>query len=232
MHLASRQILAEPEGGAGEAQALPDHAILHRAMALLALVVFVLPTLVTALAVWWSIGKPLLFRQVRSGLGGRTFTIVKFRTMHDTRDETGRLLPDEARTTGLTRLIRSLRIDEIPQLFAVLSGNLALVGPRPLLPVTIESFGPLGKLRGAVRPGITGWAQVSGNTLLSNEQKLALDVWYVDHRSRLLDAQILIETVGTVFMGERVRDARLKQAVAYVATRTMPAERQQQRVPA
>ena len=107
--------------------------------------------------------------------------------MHDARDETGCLLPDEARTTRATRLMRKLRVDEIPQLLAVLFGELALVGPRPLLPATVNSFGALGRIRGSVRPGVTGWAQVSGNTLLSNDEKLALDIWYIDHRSLSLD---------------------------------------------
>jgi lipopolysaccharide/colanic/teichoic acid biosynthesis glycosyltransferase len=199
-----------PAAGAGVAE---------RCVALLALAVAAVPALLTALLVWAALGRPLLFRQVRSGQGRRPFTLVKFRTMGDQRDAAGVLLPDAQRETALTRLIRRLRLDEIPQLLAIVSGEMRFVGPRPLRPETIEGFGALGEVRGYLPPGLTGWAQVNGNTRLSNAEKLALDVWYVDHRSAGLDARILLLTVVTLATGERVRPDAVAQAEAHLAAR-------------
>ncbi|QIG47853.1 sugar transferase [Nordella sp. HKS 07] len=189
-------------------------------VALVALLLAALPAALTAILVWSSLGRPLLFRQLRSGLGGRPFTVVKFRTMHEARDASGQLLPDSARETSLTRLIRRLRLDEIPQLMSILDGNMSFVGPRPLLPTTIAAFGGLGQVRGSVRPGLTGWAQVNGNTCLTDKEKLALDLWYVDNRSVLLDLRILLLTVSVIVRGERVCDASLRTARAHLAARS------------
>ena len=139
--------------------------------------------------------------------------------MTDARDAGGRLLPDDLRQTRLTRLIRRLRFDELPQLWLVLRGQMALVGPRPLLPATVAEFGALGRLRNSVAPGVTGWAQVNGNTRLSNGEKLALDLWYVGHRSPGLDLRVMAETVLVPLRGEIRDPARLRDATEWVQAR-------------
>ncbi len=189
------------------------------AVAALALVLAALPLAVTALVVWAVLGRPLLFVQARAGLNARPFNIRKFRTMHESRDAAGTLLADELRLTPVTRLLRRMRLDELPQLWSILRGDMAFVGPRPLLPSTIQGFGELGGLRCAVRPGLTGWAQVSGNAQLSDAQKLALDIWYVDHQSRTLDFRILLETVAILLRGERIEPDRVAQAEAHLRAR-------------
>ena len=185
-----------------------------------ALLLVALPAALTAALIYFSLGRPLLFRQVRSGLAGRPFTVVKFRTMHDLRDAEGQLLPDNRRETRVTRFIRRLRLDEIPQLLAILNGDMSFVGPRPLKPDTVVAFGTLGHVRNSVRPGLTGWAQVNGNTCLTDLEKLALDIWYVDHRSRSLDARILMLTAAVMLRGERINAKELRSAQAHLAMRS------------
>lgn len=184
-----------------------------------ALVLAAIPMALIALTVWLSLGEPLFFAQRRAGLHGRPFTIQKFRTMHDRRDATGSLLPDRLRETPVTRLLRRMRLDELPQLLAIVRGEMAFVGPRPLLPSTIEALGELGRVRSKVRPGLTGWAQVNGNTRLTDAQKLALDIWYIDHRSPALDLGILLRTAVTIIRGERIEERRLAEAETYLASR-------------
>ena len=169
------------------------------------------------------IGSPVFFRQVRAGRGARPFTILKFRTMTDDRGPDGRLLPDHLRQIPLSRLVRRLRLDELPQLLLILRGDMALVGPRPLLPETIAGFGEAGRRRCLVPPGLTGWAQVSGNTRLDDSQKLALDLWYVDHRSTLLDLRILVETIAVALRGEHPHPERLSVAQQWLAAQGVPA---------
>lgn len=179
---------------------------------------------ITWLIVLAQLGRPVLFKQTRAGLGGIPIRLEKFRTMTDARDCAGNLLPDEERETPVTRLIRRLRADELPQLLAILSGKMALVGPRPLLPETIAGFGSAGQLRGTVKPGLTGWAQVSGNTALAPGEKLQLDLWYVAHRSTRLDLRILAETAGVALFGERRRPDRLASAASWLSAH--PAEKE------
>lgn len=168
-----------------------------------------------------QMGRPLMFRQARVGQGGRRITVAKLRTMTDGRDAAGQLLPDAMRQTRLTALVRRLRLDELPQLDMILRGDMALVGPRPLLARTLAGFGMAAAMqRCAVRPGLTGWAQVSGNTRLSEPEKLALDLWYVAHRSTALDLRILIQTVGVALGGERRHEARVRQALDWLAGRS------------
>ncbi|MEM5545021.1 sugar transferase [Sulfitobacter sp. AS92] len=158
-----------------------------------------------------KLGSPVFFVQKRTGKSGRCLRVVKLRTMHKQPDD-GPLLLDVERVTPATDLLRRLRLDELPQLIAVLRGDLALVGPRPLLRHTVEAFGVKGEQRCKVRPGITGWSQVSGNTRLSNDEKLQLDLWYVANRSAALDFRILAETVSVALLGERRRPERLVAA--------------------
>ena len=196
---------------------------MHRALDfLLASILFVMSIpvqMLVAAILRWRLGSPVMFRQTRAGKDGRIIVLSKFRTMTDARDAAGTLLPDELRQTRLTRLIRRLRLDELPQLLDVLRGHMSLVGPRPLLPVTVAGFGSLGELRNSVRPGLTGWAQVSGNTRLSDEEKLALDLWYVTHRSLALDLRILAETVLVPIRGEVRVEPRLRSAQRWQSMR-------------
>lgn len=175
-----------------------------------ALLILLAPLLaVIALLVRLSMGRPVLFRQQRSGRGGRTFTLTKFRSMRDASDVAGNPLPDEQRVTSLGRLLRRSRLDELPGLWNVVTGDLAFVGPRPLLPQTIAGLGGAGAERGKVKPGLTGWAQVNGNTLLTLPEKVDLDLWYVAHANWRLDLSILRLTVWVMIVGERRRSRPL-----------------------
>lgn len=176
---------------------------LQSVVALIALALLWPVMLVVAGFVASSLGRPVLFRQMRSGRSGVPFRMIKFRTMRELRDDKGALLPDELRTTGVGRFLRRSRLDELPELVNVIAGDMNLVGPRPLLPETIAEMGECGVLRGAVRPGLTGLAQVSGNTLLARDEKLALDTWYVRNRSWWLDWSIVLRTLAVVIAGER-----------------------------
>jgi lipopolysaccharide/colanic/teichoic acid biosynthesis glycosyltransferase len=158
----------------------------------------------TALAVRLSIGSPVLFRQTRPGLHGRPFTLLKFRTMRDAQDSHGNPLPDEARLTHLGAFLRSTSLDELPELWNVLRGEMSLVGPRPLLMEYLPLYTPEQARRHEVRPGITGWAQVNGRNAISWEEKFRLDVWYVDHRTLRLDLKILLLTLKQVFRREGI----------------------------
>jgi lipopolysaccharide/colanic/teichoic acid biosynthesis glycosyltransferase len=192
---------------------------LEIAICLMTSIVAIPLLMLTWLIVLLHLGAPAFFVQLRSGKGGTPIWLVKFRTMTDARDAAGNLLPDKQRATRITTALRRLRFDELPQLFSIIAGRMALVGPRPLLPETIAGFGEAGRLRGQVRPGLTGWAQVSGNTTLSDDEKLKLDLWYVSHRSTQLDLRILAETVGVVLLGEQRRPERLTAAAAWLAIR-------------
>ncbi|WP_226637313.1 sugar transferase [Novosphingobium profundi] len=158
---------------------------------------------VLGLGVALSMGRPILFRQERSGLHQTRFTLFKLRSMRSAFDATGAPLPDEARVTGLGKFLRRSRLDELPGLWNVVRGDMAFVGPRPLLPETIAQLGERGHQRARVRPGLTGWSQVNGNTLLSLDEKVALDMCYIDNASPRLDMQILLRTFWVMLGGER-----------------------------
>jgi lipopolysaccharide/colanic/teichoic acid biosynthesis glycosyltransferase len=160
-----------------------------------------------ALMVRAKLGSPVLFRQVRPGLGGRPFTIYKFRTMTDARGADGKLLADGERLTRFGRFLRAASLDELPELFNVLKGDMSLVGPRPLLTEYLERYTPQQARRHEVKPGITGWAQVNGRNALSWEEKFAMDVWYVDHRSLGLDVKIILRTIGKVLARDGISAA-------------------------
>jgi sugar transferase EpsL len=163
-----------------------------------------LPLLITALAVRLTMGSPALFRQTRPGYRGRLFDLLKFRTMTDAVDERGKALPDELRLTRTGRFLRRTSLDELPQLWNVLRGEMSLVGPRPLLIEYLPLYTAEQARRHDVRPGITGWAQVNGRNDQSWEERFRLDVWYVDHRSFWLDLKILWLTILRVLRAEGV----------------------------
>ena len=168
-------------------------------LSFVALVAFSPLLLVLAILVRLLLGSPVLFRQTRPGLGGRPFRLIKFRTMTDGTDIDGVLLPDSERLTAFGRMLRATSLDELPELWNVLKGDMSLVGPRPLLMEYLDLYTAEQARRHEVRPGITGWAQVNGRNALSWEDKFALDVWYVENRSNLLDMKILWMTAWRVF---------------------------------
>ena len=158
----------------------------------------------SVLAVRATMGKPAIFRQERPGKGGAIFRVFKLRTMRDAKDASGRLLPDEERLTPLGRFLRASSLDELPQLWNVLRGDMSLVGPRPLLVQYLRRYTKEQARRHDVLPGITGWAQVSGRNALSWDQKFKHDVWYVDHWSLGLDLRILAKTALSVLRREGI----------------------------
>ena len=162
------------------------------------LLVLSLPLLLVALLVRLRIGRPILFRQPRIGKDGRQFELVKFRTMTEAKDPSGRLLPDGERLTTIGAMLRGCSLDELPQLWNVLRGDMSLVGPRPLLVEYLDRYSPEQSRRHEVLPGITGWVQINGRNALGWEEKFALDIWYVDHWSLWLDLRILFMTVWRV----------------------------------
>lgn len=168
------------------------------------LLVFSIPIIITALLIYFRMGSPVIFKQKRPGLHGNPFFIYKFRTMTNETDSEGNLLPNEQRITRIGKLLRKLSLDELPQLFNVLKGDISLVGPRPLLMEYLPLYNKEQARRHEVRPGITGWAQVNGRNNISWEDRFKFDVWYVDNQSFLLDFKILLLTVLKVFKREDI----------------------------
>ncbi|MDY7116723.1 sugar transferase [Halomonas sp. SSL-5] len=160
--------------------------------------------LVVAILVHRKLGSPVLFRQIRPGQHGKPFEMIKFRTMRDAFDENGKPLPDTERITPFGRFLRSTSLDELPELWNVLKGDMSLVGPRPLLMEYLPLYSPEQYRRHEVRPGVTGWAQVNGRNALSWEEKFKLDVWYVDNQTLWLDLKILWLTVKKVVVREGI----------------------------
>jgi lipopolysaccharide/colanic/teichoic acid biosynthesis glycosyltransferase len=168
------------------------------------LLILAVPLALLAWQVRRKLGSPVLFTQVRPGLHGKPFRMVKFRTMTDERGPDGALLPDAQRLTPFGRFLRASSLDELPELWNVLKGEMSLVGPRPLLMEYLPLYTPEQARRHAARPGITGWAQVNGRNAISWADKFALDVWYVDHRSLWLDVKILWRTVRKVLVRDGI----------------------------
>ena len=156
------------------------------------------------IAVRVKLGSPAIFRQRRPGLKGRIFTIYKFRSMNDARDEAGGLQPDELRLTAFGAFLRSLSLDELPELFNILKGDMSFVGPRPLLVRYLDRYTERQARRHEVKPGLTGWAQVNGRNAVRWEEKFELDVWYVDNRTIWLDIKIMCMTFVKVFRREGI----------------------------
>lgn len=159
---------------------------------------------VVGLSVFLTIGRPVLFRQFRPGLHGMPFLMLKFRTMRDEHDASGQPLSDASRMTDFGKWLRSTSLDELPELWNVLKGDMSLVGPRPLLMEYLELYNMDQRRRLDVRPGITGWAQVKGRNAISWEERFKLDIWYVDRRSFALDLRILAMTVVRVLKREGI----------------------------
>lgn len=178
--------------------------IIDLTSAAMALLLLSVPLLFLMWQIHRKLGSPIFFHQTRPGLRGRPFKMVKFRTMTDARGPEGRFLPDADRLTSFGRFLRASSLDELPELWNVLKGDMSLVGPRPLLMEYLPLYSPEQARRHEVRPGITGWAQVNGRNALSWGDKFKLDVWYVDHRSLWLDIKILWLTVRKVLVREGI----------------------------
>lgn len=178
--------------------------LLDLALAVLASLLLLPLTLVLTILIACKLGRPILFTQVRPGLGGKPFRIYKFRTMTNETDETGQLLPDEVRLTPFGLFLRKYSLDELPQLLNVIRGEISLVGPRPLLMEYLPLYNKRQARRHEVKPGITGWAQVNGRNAVTWEQKFELDVWYVENHTFWLDLKILLLTVYKLFDRQEV----------------------------
>ncbi len=163
--------------------------------------------LILSILVRIKLGAPIFFQQERPGLNGKPFIMYKFRTMTDARDAYGELLPDDDRFTKFGKFIRSTSLDELPELFNVLKGEMSLVGPRPLLMKYLGRYSPEQARRHEAKPGITGWAQVNGRNAISWKKKFELDVWYVDNYNLFLDIKILVLTIKKVLIREGISQA-------------------------
>jgi lipopolysaccharide/colanic/teichoic acid biosynthesis glycosyltransferase len=183
------------------------------AVSLVLLVVLSPLILLVAIGVLVDVGRPVLFRQVRPGLNGQPFTLHKFRTMRAAGSKKSAVDTDEQRLTAFGRRLRSTSLDELPELWNVLRGDMSLVGPRPLLMHYLPLYSPEQMRRHDVRPGLTGWAQVNGRNALNWDDKFKLDVWYVDPRSLMLDLKILLQTAAAVFK---------REGISYENSATMP----------
>jgi undecaprenyl phosphate N,N'-diacetylbacillosamine 1-phosphate transferase len=180
--------------------------IIDFVVALLGLVIL-LPVFLIVSFLLYYFQKSIFFTQDRPGLNGKVFKLVKFKTMNDQRDTEGKLLPDAERLTSVGKFVRSTSLDELPQLFNVLKGDMSLIGPRPLLVKYLPLYSKEQARRHEVKPGITGWAQVNGRNAISWEKKFELDVWYVDNVSFLLDMKILFLTIKKVFLRENINNS-------------------------
>ncbi|APO71468.1 sugar transferase protein (plasmid) [Rhizobium gallicum] len=178
-----------------------------------------LPILITlAMAVRIILGSPIMFSQERAGKERRSFRMNKFRSMGTDVDPDGKLLSDDERTGKFGRLLRRSRLDELPELWSIFIGDMSVIGPRPILLDKIHALGERGILRCSVKPGLTGWAQINGNTKLTDDEKVDLDIWYIENRTCLIDAKIIAKTVLVMIFGERRNEKHLAEAIS-AATR-------------
>jgi lipopolysaccharide/colanic/teichoic acid biosynthesis glycosyltransferase len=205
-----------PEGGGWYRRS--GKRLLDIGLALLGLVLLAPVMLLVGGLVWLMLGPPILFRQRRPGRHGRPFEIVKFRTMTEAVDGAGQPLPDARRLSRFGAFLRSTSLDELPELYNVLKGDMSLVGPRPLLMQYLERYTPEQRRRHDVRPGITGWAQVRGRNALTWEEKFELDVWYVDHHSFWLDGWIVLLTLWKILKREGIAQAGQVTAAEFMGS--------------
>ena len=192
--------------------------ILDRVVAAIALIVLSPILLVLAIAISQQMGNPIVFSQPRGGKDNTVFTFYKFRTMTDERDSEGNLLPDMQRLTPLGKFLRNSSLDELPQLWNVLIGDMSFIGPRPFIAVYLERYSPEQARRHDVRPGITGWAQINGRNSISWEEKFALDLWYIDNWSLGLDIKIMFQTVAAIVSKKDVDEAENVSMTEFMGT--------------
>jgi lipopolysaccharide/colanic/teichoic acid biosynthesis glycosyltransferase len=200
-----------------------------RSAALCGLIILSPVFIAVSVLVWLSMGRPILFRQQRPGRFAKPFWLLKFRTMSDRRDAGGKLLPDADRLTRIGRLLRATSLDELPQLWNVLRGDISLVGPRPLLMEYLPRYSPEQARRHEVMPGITGWAQINGRNALSWKEKFTMDTWYVDHWSLWLDLKILSMTVLRVLRRDGISNQDHATMPEFMGLSTVTGVRNEQR---
>lgn len=193
-------------------------ALVDRLLSAIALIILSPFILVLAIAIYFTMGSPVIFSQLRGGKNNTTFTFYKFRTMTDERDREGNLLPDMQRLTPLGHFLRQTSLDELPQLWNILRGDMSFVGPRPLIAVYLERYTPEQARRHAVSPGITGWAQINGRNSISWEEKFQLDLWYIDRWSLWLDLKILLQTVTKILTKEGVDEDQNTTMTEFMGT--------------
>ncbi len=209
--------LREPSLGCGKHASSYLSSLFVRAISILfastALAFFAPLMIIVSFLVWLDLGNPIIFRQARPGKDLRPINICKFRTMRPDLDNTGRHLSDAERQTRFSRILRRTRFDELPQLFNVLVGDMDLIGPRPILPRDMPDLALPGAIdRYSVRPGMTGWGQVNGNSLLTPQERLVLDLYYIQNRSILRDLQIIMRTCRMIVFGEVINKSAVIQA--------------------
>jgi lipopolysaccharide/colanic/teichoic acid biosynthesis glycosyltransferase len=193
-------------------------SLVDRLLAAIALTLLSPFLAILAIAIYSNMGSPVVFSQLRGGKNNSVFTFYKFRTMTDQRDDDGKLLPDMQRLTPLGEFLRQTSLDELPQLWNVLRGDMSLIGPRPFVAAYLERYTPEQARRHAVTPGITGWAQINGRNSISWEEKFQLDLWYIDHWSLWLDLKILLQTVIKVVFKEGIDEAQNITSTEFMGT--------------
>jgi lipopolysaccharide/colanic/teichoic acid biosynthesis glycosyltransferase len=191
-----------------------------RLLAAIALILLSPFVAILAIAIYFKMGSPVIFDQARAGKDNRIFTFYKFRTMNDQRDSNGNLLPDKERLTPLGEFLRQTSLDELPQLWNVLRGDMSFIGPRPLIAAYLDRYTPEQARRHEVTPGITGWAQVNGRNSISWEKKFQLDVWYIDHWNLWLDLKILIQTVVKIIAKEGIDEDQNTTSTEFMGTKS------------
>jgi lipopolysaccharide/colanic/teichoic acid biosynthesis glycosyltransferase len=191
-----------------------------RLLAAIALTLLLPFVAILAIAIYFSMGSPVIFSQARVGKNNSIFTFYKFRTMTDQRDSDGKLLPDKERLTPLGEFLRQSSLDELPQLWNVLRGDMSFIGPRPLVTAYLDRYTPEQARRHEVTPGITGWAQINGRNSISWEKKFQLDLWYIDHWSLWLDIKILLQTVIKIVSREGVDEDQNTTSSEFMGTST------------
>jgi lipopolysaccharide/colanic/teichoic acid biosynthesis glycosyltransferase len=191
-----------------------------RLLAAIALILLSPFVAILAIAIYFKMGSPVIFSQARVGKNNSIFTFYKFRTMTDQRDSDGKLLPDMERLTPLGEFLRQTSLDELPQLWNVLRGDMSFIGPRPLITAYLERYTPEQARRHEVTPGITGWAQINGRNSISWEKKFQLDIWYIDHWSLWLDLKILLQTVIKIVSREGVDEDQNTTSSEFMGTIT------------
>jgi lipopolysaccharide/colanic/teichoic acid biosynthesis glycosyltransferase len=193
-------------------------SLVDRLLAAIALTLLSPFLAILAIAIYLNMGSPVVFSQLRGGKNNSIFTFYKFRTMTDERDRDGKLLPDMQRLTPIGKFLRQTSLDELPQLWNVLRGNMSLIGPRPLIAAYLERYTPEQARRHAVAPGITGWAQINGRNSISWEEKFQLDLWYIDHWSLWLDLKIFIQTVIKIVSKEGIDEDQNTTSTEFMGT--------------
>lgn len=186
--------------------------VLDKVIAAIALVIFLPVALFLMIAIYLTLGSPIIFKQIRAGKDGKLFTIYKFRSMTNERDSDGNLLPDDQRIIPLGNFLRKTRLDEILQFWNILKGEMSFVGPRPTLPEQLDDYDDFQRLRLRVIPGMTGWHQVNGNNELTWNERICLDVWYLKHWTIWLDLFILLKTLSVITWGEYRNERALMKA--------------------